>query len=133
MAILGVQIDELDRLVTDVRQCCRGDVTGEQLTDDALAREVAQADILLHCSPIGMHPHEDACLVPAELLREGLVVFDAVYNPRRTRLLQRAQQAGCRTIEGLEMFLGQALVQFELWTGQTAPKEVMRQVLEANL
>ncbi len=126
-------MDELDRLVADVRQCSRGDVAGERLTEDTMAREVAQADILLHCSPIGMHPHEDACLVPTDVLREGLVVFDAVYNPRRTKLLQRAQQAGCRTVEGLEMFLGQALVQFELWTGQAAPKEVMRQVLEASL
>ncbi|MCU0875256.1 MAG: shikimate dehydrogenase, partial [Pirellulaceae bacterium] len=64
------------------------------------------------------------------LLRPDVVVFDAVYNPRRTRLLQEAAETGCRTIEGIEMFLGQAYVQFELWTGHKAPREVMRQVLE---
>ena len=62
-----------------------------------------------------------------------LVVFDAVYNPRRTRLLREAAGAGCRTIEGIEMFLGQAYVQFELWTGQRAPRDVMRRVLEEKL
>ena len=66
--------------------------------------------------------------MPPALLRPDLVVFDAVYNPRRTQLIQDASAAGCRTISGLEMFLGQAFVQFELWTGQPAPREVMRQV-----
>jgi shikimate dehydrogenase len=89
--------------------------------------------VLLHCSPIGMHPNEDASLVVPELFRPGLAVFDAVYNPRRTKLLSDAAAAGCRTIEGIEMFLGQAYVQFELWTGQPAPREVMRQVVEAKL
>jgi len=133
LAILGVETDELNYLVANVRQQGRSDVHGELLTDQSLAREVAQAEILMHCSPVGMHPHEDASLVPQNLLRDGLVVFDAVYNPRRTRLLQMAAQAGCRTIEGLEMFLGQALVQFELWTGHKAPQEVMRNVLGSSL
>jgi shikimate dehydrogenase len=133
MAILGVEMDELNCLVADVRQRGRCEVHGERLTEQALVRESSQADILLHCSPIGMHPREDACIVPATVLRKGLVVFDAVYNPRRTKLLRLAEQAGCRTVEGLEMFLGQALVQFELWTGQPAPRDVMRNVLEQNL
>jgi shikimate dehydrogenase len=133
LAILGVQQDELDRLVTDVRQRGKSEVYGAMLTEDSLADELARAEMLLHCSPIGMHPHQDACLVPQRLLREGLVVFDAVYNPRRTQLLQWAQQRGCRTVEGLEMFLGQALVQFELWTGRKPPHDVMRKVLEENL
>jgi shikimate dehydrogenase len=133
LTILGVVKDELDRLVTDASEQGVSDVRGELLTDDSLAREMAQADIVLHCSPIGMHPQEDASLVPAKLLREGLVVFDAVYNPRVTMLLRMAEQAGCRTVQGMEMFLGQALVQFQLWTGQEAPQDVMRRVIEANL
>ena len=64
----------------------------------------------------------------------GLAVFlDVVYNPRRTKLLKDAEAGGCRTIEGIEMFLGQAYVQFELWTGQKAPRDVMRQVVEQRL
>jgi shikimate dehydrogenase len=80
-----------------------------------------------------MHPNENSSLVPPEMLRGDMTVFDVVYNPRRTKLLQDAQEAGCRTIEGIEMFLGQAIVQFELWTGEKAPAEVMRQVVEAKL
>jgi len=72
-------------------------------------------------------------LVPVALLRPELAVFDAVYNPRRTRLLRDAAAAGCRVVEGMEMFLGQAMVQFELWTGRPAPTETMRAVIEARL
>jgi shikimate dehydrogenase len=133
LAILGVVQDELDRLVADVSRQGAPKVQGELLTDDSLAHEMALADIVLHCSPVGMHPKENACLVPSNLLREGLVVFDAVYNPRVTMLLERAEQAGGKTIQGMEMFLGQALVQFELWTGHKAPQDVMRKVVEANL
>jgi shikimate dehydrogenase len=62
-----------------------------------------------------------------------LAVFDAVYNPRRTFLLRQAAAAGCRTVEGMEMFLGQAMVQFELWTGVPAPGQAMRRVIEERL
>ena len=80
-----------------------------------------------------MHPNEDQSLVPPELLGEGLAVFDAVYTPRRTKLIQDADNAGCKTVLGLEMFLGQAYVQFELWTGQPAPRRVMREIVEEKL
>ncbi len=133
IAILGVVPEELERLVGDVGQRGQSAVRGAELTDESLARALAEAEIVLHCSPIGMHPKVEQSLVPAELLRSDLVVFDAVYNPRRTKLLADADAAGCRTIEGIEMFLGQAYVQFELWTGQKAHREVMRRVVEANL
>jgi shikimate dehydrogenase len=131
--ILGVQLDELDRLVNDVRQCGNSVVEGKALDDRSLDESLATADVLLHCSPVGMHPNEQASLVRPDGFRPELAVFDAVYNPRRTRLLQDAAAAGCLTIEGIEMFLGQAYVQFELWTGHPAPREVMRRVVEANL
>ncbi len=133
LRILGVQMDELNRLVQDVAACGAASVIGQELTDSTLEAAMIQGDILLHCSPIGMHPHEGNSLVPPRMLRESMVVFDAVYNPRRTQLLQDAAAAGCRTIEGIEMFLGQAYVQFELWTGQPAPRDVMRRVVEEKL
>lgn len=133
LAILGVVDDEVERLADDARQRSAAEIVSERLTDDALAREIELADVLLHCTPIGMHPEEGVSLVPAALWHARLAVFDAVYNPRRTRLLREAAAAGCRVIEGLEMFLGQAYVQFELWTGKPAPREVMRRVLEQRL
>jgi len=131
--ILGVVPDELARLVSDVQSQTDTPIVGRDFTDESLARQMATADILLHCSPVGMHPKEDASLVPARLFHDRQTVFDVVYNPRRTKLLQDAAAKGCRTVEGIEMFLGQAIVQFELWTNQPAPVEVMRHVLEQKL
>jgi shikimate dehydrogenase len=133
LTILGVVPEELGRLVQDARERGKSPVCGESLTDASLSKALSTAEIVLHCTPLGMHPKEDNAIVPASLWKPGLTVFDAVYNPRRTRLLKEAEAAGCRIVEGLEMFLGQAYVQFELWTGQRAPRDVMRRVLEERL
>jgi 3-dehydroquinate dehydratase / shikimate dehydrogenase len=107
----------------------------------ALAREVggqsipmadvpqSAPDILLNCSPIGMHPKSDASPVPPTMLRPDMVVYDAVYNPLQTRLVREAAAAGCRTVSGIDHFVRQAVEQFELWTGRPAPVQTMRQVV----
>jgi shikimate dehydrogenase len=131
--LLGIELPELERLARDVAALGRCPVRAEPLEPGALVSLLRQTDLLLQCTPVGMAPRSDASLVPAEALHPKLTVLDAVYNPRRTRLLTEAARAGCRVVEGMEMFLGQAAVQFELWTGQRAPLEVMRRVLEESL
>jgi 3-dehydroquinate dehydratase/shikimate dehydrogenase len=85
-------------------------------------------DVVLNATPVGMHPDSDACLFREKI--PGEVVFDMVYNPRETMLLKMARNQGRTVISGLEMFLEQAAEQFEIWTGETAPRAVMRQSLE---
>jgi shikimate dehydrogenase len=133
IVVLGIELDQLDRLCGDVAAVERCPVEGHELTSRTLEEHLGQADLLLHTTPLGMHPDTGRSLVPDELLHPQLAVFDAVYNPRRTKLLQAAARAGCQTVEGLEMFLGQALVQFELWTQSRAPESVMRRVVEQRL
>jgi shikimate dehydrogenase len=133
ISILGVIPDELEKLVRDLKDKTPACVGGGELSDESLRKETAEADIIIHCTPIGMHPKTDDTLVPKELLRPEHVVFDIVYTPRETRLLKEARSVGCKTIPGLEMFVNQAVVQFELWTGQRAPVDVMRKVVEENL
>ena len=65
--------------------------------------------------------------------KEGMVVFDSVYNPLETRLLREAKAAGCTVISGSELFINQAAKQFELWTGKVAPIEAMRPALMEKL
>jgi len=90
-------------------------------------------DILLNCTPIGMHPKTEASPVPPTMLRKELVVYDAVYNPIETRLLRDARAAGCRTVEGIDHFVRQAAEQFEWWTGRPAPVDLMRRTAVAAL
>jgi len=90
------------------------------------------AEIVINCTPIGMHPRTDAA--PLEQIPDGVkVVFDTIYNPIRTLLLQRAEHAGCLTVTGLDMFVNQAVAQFEIWTGLSAPRDVMRRVVQRKL
>ncbi|MBL7220388.1 MAG: shikimate dehydrogenase [Phycisphaerae bacterium] len=96
------------------------------------AAEAMQAEIVINCTPIGMHPLIDAS--PLDRIPESVkVVFDTIYNPIRTKLLAAAEAAGCLTVTGLDMFVNQAAAQFEMWTGKQAPRDVMRQVVMQHL
>ncbi len=94
---------------------------------DSIASETP--DILINCSPVGMTPNVKQTPCPASVLKPGMIVFDSVYNPLETRLISEAKAAGCITIPGIELFVNQAVEQFELWTGKTAPIDAMRQVV----
>ncbi len=132
LTLLGIEDLERTRLAHDIRSV--GSVTVEEfyLNEAALRRVLPDSHVLIHCTPVGMSPQSSMTCVPASCLHEGLAVMDIVYNPRETQLLKDAKRAGCKTIPGLEMFLNQAVTQFELWTNQVAPVAVMRTVLESH-
>ncbi len=132
LTVLGVDDKERSTLASDLRSKTNVAIEDAFLDDRTLGRAVPEAQVLIHCTPIGMSPKTDATCVPASLLHRGLAVMDIVYTPRETKLLADARCAGCRTIPGLEMFLNQAVAQFELWTDRPAPVDVMRAVLESR-
>lgn len=132
LTLLGIEDSERTRLAQDVRSVGVATVEDSHLDEAALRRVLPDSHVLIHCTPVGMSPKSDSTCVPASLLHSGLAVMDIVYNPRETQLLKDAKFAGCKTIPGLEMFLNQAVTQFELWTNQAAPVAVMRTVLESH-
>ncbi len=132
MTILGIEEAERQKLVKDLRSQSALPIEDGPLNLDTLRHWVPHVRTLVHCTPVGMSPKVDESCVPANLFRPELTVMDIVYNPRETKLLREAKAAGCRTIQGLEMFLNQAVQQFELWTNQPAPVDVMRHVLESR-
>lgn len=131
--ILGVEEEELNKLLEDIRKRIKINVMGKLLDNNIIKKMIDDSDVLIHCTPIGMYPKVDISLVPSEMLRKELVVFDIVYNPLNTELLSAAKAAGCQIIRGIEMFVNQAVVQFELWTGEKAPVALMQKVLEDSL
>jgi shikimate dehydrogenase len=132
LTLLGVDDHERSTLAHDLRTKTSISLDDASLNSESLKSALAQAQLLIHCTPIGMHPKIEESCVPKHLLRQDLTVMDIVYNPLNTRLLQDAQAAGCRTIQGIDMFLHQAVGQFELWTGESAPIDVMRNVLTSH-
>ncbi|EIJ0873722.1 quinate/shikimate dehydrogenase [Escherichia coli] len=106
-------------------------VTVTDLADQqAFADALASADILTNGTKVGMKPLENESLVnDISLLHPGLLVTECMYNPHMTKLLQQAQQAGCKTIDGYGMLLWQGAEQFTLWTGKDFPLEYVKQVM----
>ena len=95
--------------------------------DQSLARHF---DAIVHATPLGMFPNVNDCYFNGVI--PGEVVFDMVYNPIETALIRHAKEQGKTVIPGLEMFVEQAVRQFEIWTGESAPRAVMeRAALEA--
>ena len=94
---------------------------------------VREAQVVIQATSAGMYPHTEETLVPARFLSPGQIVFDIVYNPMQTTLLRQARSQGCEVIVGYEMLVYQGAAQFELWTGQEAPVDVMKQTVEAAL
>ena len=100
--------------------------------ESIIEAELAKTKVLINATSIGLHG--DVSPIPAEIVPPGLLVMDLIYNPPQTRFLREATAAGAdATANGLVMLLHQGTAQFELWTGQPAPLELMRERLDAAL
>ena len=98
----------------------------------------ARADAFINCTPVGMTggPDPEGLSIPIpEMTNIGpeTVFFDTVYNPIETPMLKAARERGCRTIDGVQMFVKQAAAQFELWTGEEAPIELFDRLVREKL
>jgi 3-dehydroquinate dehydratase/shikimate dehydrogenase len=93
-------------------------------------RGSVRCDLVVNCTPIGMHPNVNDTPFPEGLLGH-MVVFDTIYNPEQTLLIKQARAAGCAVITGVDMFIRQAALQYQIFTEQKqkAPVEVMRSEL----
>jgi shikimate dehydrogenase len=91
-------------------------------------------DLALNATSLGLKPEDALPLDEGQFkLKQAKAVYDMIYRPAETPLLRAAKAAGCRTANGLGMLLHQGAKAFEIWTGQTAPLEVMRRALEENV
>jgi 3-dehydroquinate dehydratase/shikimate dehydrogenase len=98
------------------------------------ARASTMTDVIINCTPVGMHPNVDDTPLPAGAFgRASMVVFDTIYHPENTMMLKLARERGCKAVTGVDMFLRQATLQFKLYTGQDAPMDVMQDALRRRL
>jgi shikimate dehydrogenase len=132
VSVLGRTASRVDALVDDLAAKTPMKVYGGELRVD-LSDAMAAHDVVIHGTPIGMHPNAGESCVSKQLLRPDQVVFDMVYRPFKTKLLQDAEDVGCTTIPGVEMLINQAVLQFERWTGTEAPYQAMRDAVLAEL
>ncbi|HCW31955.1 MAG: shikimate 5-dehydrogenase, shikimate dehydrogenase [Candidatus Peregrinibacteria bacterium GW2011_GWF2_39_17] len=88
-------------------------------------------DLLVNTTSVGLEALAEPNLVPLDFLKPSMLIVDIAYRQNgTTKLISEAQQVGAKFIEGRQMLLHQGMLQFELWTGQKAPREVMERALK---
>jgi 3-dehydroquinate dehydratase/shikimate dehydrogenase len=123
-------------LVVCNRSKKRGKELAEQLNCQFINwenRGSVLADVLINCTPVGMFPNVEETPFPQHWLRDGMLVFDTVYNPENTLLLKQAREHLCFTVSGLEMFVLQAAAQFECFVKKPAPLDFLRETLRQGI
>jgi 3-dehydroquinate dehydratase/shikimate dehydrogenase len=96
-------------------------------------RHSVSAELLVNCTPVGMHPNVDESPFDKHHMRPAMLVFDVVYNPETTLMIKYARSRNCRVVTGVDMFVRQACLQFHHFTGQDGPADLMRDVLRRTI
>jgi 3-dehydroquinate dehydratase/shikimate dehydrogenase len=103
-------------------------VTAVSLTDFS-----GNLDLVINCTPVGMKGRDELLSpLPAEHLHKVKLVYDLIYNPLETQLLEDAKATGCQTLGGMAMLISQAAEQFRLWTGKQMPMDLITRALTAR-
>ncbi|HZZ80774.1 MAG TPA: shikimate dehydrogenase, partial [Gemmataceae bacterium] len=109
---------------------------GQRLADEVgckfaewSARHNVVCDTIINCTSVGMHPNLDETPIHHSFLKPGMMVFDTIYTPETTMLIREARERECHTLTGVDMFVRQAGLQFELFTGQAPPLELMTKLV----
>ena len=130
VTILNRNVEKAQSLADDINLI--DDVKADSIKN--IKDHVADADILIDTTPVGMHPNvNDDAIICAEDMHEDLVVFDAVYNPNETVLIKEAIKANAKPVYGIKMLLYQGVESFKIWTGQNPPVDVMEDALKKHL
>ena len=94
----------------------------------------SDVDLLINATSLGLKSGDASPLDGEQFaLKQARTVYDMIYRPAESALLRAARKAGCRAANGLGMLLYQGAKAFEIWTGKTAPLDVMHRALEQNI
>ena len=100
---------------------------------DWAQRESLLVDVVINATPVGMYPHVEESPYGIGSMKKGMVFFDTVYNPMMTRMLKDAEEREAKIVTGVDMFVSQAEAQFQLFTGQSAPEGLMKELVLEEL
>lgn len=100
---------------------------------DEVQKYIKEIDLLINTTSVGMYPNIGDSPIEADLIPEGIVVSDLIYNPLKTEILHQAEKKGCVIHNGLGMFVYQGGYAFEYWTGHAAPIHEMREAVSGSL
>ena len=136
LVLVNRTLEKVQSLADELAPILRGGRHGESrelifaipFEERPLRAQLANADLVINATSIGMNP-SDPPLIPPALLTPNLMIYDAVYSGGETRLIKDAKAAGARSANGLGMLLHQGALSFEIWFNRPAPLEIMRHAL----
>ncbi|MFC2034083.1 shikimate dehydrogenase [Chloroflexota bacterium] len=121
-----LELEWAEKLADRISQVFNMEVPTKEMNKENLEEALNKADILVNTTSVGMSPDISKTPIDADLLKPGLIIFDIIYNPIKTRLVKEAEATDLETIGGLDMLVWQGALAFEKWTGQKAPVELMK-------
>jgi shikimate dehydrogenase len=121
-------------LIEDIKERIGGNLIFQPVNSEKLINGLAEADIVINATPLGMPPLLDFSPLPETAkLKSGSVAFDVVYNPATTVFIKQARSFGAQSIGGLDMLVRQGALAFKIFTGKEAPFETMKAAAEKAL
>lgn len=121
------------KLGEDIKKKLNKDVELIRFSKNEIEKKLQETDILINATPVGMFPEVDKSIINPEIIPSRVVVMDIVYNPIKTKLLGEAEKRGCKTVDGVGMFIHQGAESLRLWLGITPPVDVMRRAVIEGL
>ena len=133
LTILGRTEEHIETLLAKLhQQTSVSTLRGALLNAPIVVEYLSKADILVNTTAVGLKPSDETLLIDVATLPVSTLVMDMIFNPPQTPLLRAAKANGCSVCNGLPMLLYQGILAFELWTGRSAPIEIMRAALGLN-
>jgi shikimate dehydrogenase len=133
LVILNRTPKQATELADLLKQKFNKKIKAGELSPSAVKDNLADSDVLINATSVGMKPNANQTHVQPEWLKPDLAVMDIVYDPLETKLAKDAKAAGAKVVSGVEMLIYQGAVSFEIWTACKAPVEVMRKAALAHL
>ena len=116
-------------LANELKDKMKINAFGKKSSDETLNSVITDIDLLINTTPVGMYPDVKKTPISKDLLVEHLFVYDIIYNPLNTQLLNDASEIGCQTLNGIEIFVNQGALAFEWWTDTKPNKNIMRKTI----
>ena len=116
-------------LANELKDKMKIKAVGKKFNYEALKSLIIDVDLLINTTPVGMYPDINKTPISKDLLADHLFVYDVIYNPLNTQLLKDASEIGCKTLNGIEMFINQGALAFEWWTDTKPNKNKMKKTI----
>ncbi|MHA2288522.1 MAG: shikimate dehydrogenase [Promethearchaeota archaeon] len=116
-------------LANELKNKMKVKAVGKKSNYETLRSLIIDVDLLINATPVGMYPDVNKTPISKDLLTDHLYVYDIIYNPLNTQLLKDASEIGCKTLNGIEMFINQGALAFEWWTGTKPNTNTMKKTI----